>query len=150
MNAIDLQELVDRELKRLPYPAAPGTLLPKVLAATRTAAPRAARGWAGWSWTWRIAVVAGFCAIGAGAWLLAPVLQPWVAAALAAAGPVAERTGAIAHRADQTAAVTRVLWQAILQPLATYLAALALALTLALALVWTLVERLALGGTSQP
>ena len=57
MNPIDLERLVDAELKRLPAPRAPRTLLPRVLAAVEAQQRHAkpARGWALWPRAWQFA-----------------------------------------------------------------------------------------------
>jgi hypothetical protein len=148
MNLIDLEQLVDAELKRLPTPPAPRTLLPRVLAAT-AAQPQvyAARGWTTWSRVWQFAgglVAAVFIF---GLWKLAVFVQPIAADVLPALG--LGRAAAVTRGADEAATVVRVLWDVMLQPVATYLSILAVSFALACALLWTAVERLTPGGVSQ-
>jgi hypothetical protein len=59
------------------------------------------------------------------------------------------RAAAFTRGADDAATVVRVLWDVLLQPVATYVSILAISLALACALFWTAVERLAPGGASQ-
>jgi hypothetical protein len=148
MNPIDLEQIVDAELKRLPTPRAPRTLLPRVIAATAAQKPPApARGWVGWPRGWQFAGgVVAVAVLFAGRQLFV-VLQPFLAqmASLAGFG----RAAAFTRSADDTATVVRVLWDVLLQPVATYVSVLAISFALACALLWTAVERLAPGGVSQ-
>src|SRR5580765_5228087 len=56
MYPADLDRLVDRELKHLPSPRAPHTLLPRVLAAVEhwTLRPWYTRAWFTWPLAWQI------------------------------------------------------------------------------------------------
>lgn len=130
MNPVDLQEIVDRELNRLPTPRAPVTLLPRVLAATVERKP--ARSYA---WVWQLAALAALAAT-------------VVVAAMYA--PAAPRVAAGARRVEEAATLVRVFWQVLLAPVAVYLFALAVTLALACAAIWTALEHFALGGASQP
>jgi len=149
MNPIDLEQLVDAELKRLPSLRAPRTLLPRVLAAA-SAQPqhvKAGRGWMVWPRGWQL--VGGIAAVVVlvGIWKLAVFAEPFLAALMPSAelGPAATVT----RRADDAVTVVRVLWDVLLQPVATYVSILAISLALACALLWSAVERLAPGGASQ-
>lgn len=152
MNPVDLQEIVDRELKRLPTPRAPRTLLTRVLAATveRPAAAWYRRAWVTWPRAWQALSVAMFVAVVAGAWFVFPAIQhglttaPWRSMAAAP-----DRVAAWGRTVSETATVVRVFWRVLLAPVAVYLFALALTFTLACAVIWTALERLALGGASQ-
>jgi hypothetical protein len=148
MNPIDLEQLVDAELKRLPTPRAPRTLLPRVLAAT-AARPHAkpARGWAAWPRGWQFAGGVVAAAVLIGTWKLVALGQPFIAPLLSATG--FGRAAAVTRGADDAATVVRVLWDVLLQPVATYVSVLAISFALACALLWTAVERLAPGGASQ-
>jgi len=152
MSADDLQQLIDRELKRLPTPPAPGTLLPRVLAATvhRKPAPWYARPWMTWPRGWQIACVVVFAAIGAGLWMFGPTVQQ-VAGTIPSrlAGGAPGRIAAVAAIVEQGATLVRVFWQVLLEPVAFYLLILAVSLSLACAAVWTALERVALGGALQ-
>jgi hypothetical protein len=149
MNPIDLEQLVDAELKRLPTPRAPRTLLPRVLAAA-AAQPQHAQagpGWMVWPRVWQLAGGIAAAVVLAGIWRLAAWAEPFIAAFLPSAG--LGRAAAFTRGADDTVTVVRVLWDVLLQPVATYVSILAISLALACALLWSAVERLAPGGASQ-
>ncbi len=135
MDPADLERLVDRELRQLPRPRAPQSLLPRVMAAALAPAARpAATGWFTWPRRWQIASLAVALAFGAGlAWLaLAPPPQVIEAA----------------QDAGQAVAVMRVLWDVLLQRAAGYVFVLGVAFTLACAAAWAALE-VAFGGASQ-
>ena len=135
MDPVDLDERLDVELRRLPTPQAPLTLLPRVLTATVDGGGRAAAtGWLTWSPAARFAAVVAMLALVAGATMLATAPPRGVAEAAQTAGEVAT--------------VARVLWDVMLQPVATYLFVLGVSLALACALAWAALEA-ALGGASQ-
>ena len=134
MDPVDLDERLDRELKLLPQPRAPRTLLPRVLAVTLHREPRHVTGWFTWTAGWRVASVAALLALVSGAWMLLASPPQGVSAAAQTAGEVVT--------------VVRVLWEVMLQPVATYLFVLGISLALACALAWAAFEA-ALGGASQ-
>jgi hypothetical protein len=150
MDPVDLEHLIDRELAQLPTPVAPGTLLPRVLAATvRRPVTRRASGWLAWPHAWQVASVAVLAALAAGLWLLFPFLQH--TAAEIAAGPaaaVSDRIRALAETAQDAAALVRLFWRVLVEPLAFYLLILAVCLSLACAVIWAALESPALGGAS--
>ena len=146
MNPIDLEHLVDAELKRLPTPAAPRTLLPRVLAATAAQPQRQpSRGWVAWPRLWQFAGGLVAAVVLVGAWKLAVIAQPFIADMWPAGFGQAS---SVTRGAGDTATVVRVLWEVVLQPVATYLSVLAISFALACALLWSAVERLAPGGAS--
>jgi hypothetical protein len=149
MSPTDLEQLVDAELKRLPTPHAPRTLLPRVLAAAAAQQQHAkpARGWALWPRGWQLAGGVAAAAVLVGVWKLAALAQPLMAQ-LASIGGF-DRAASFTRTADEAATVVRVLWEVLLQPVATYVSVLAITFALACALLWTAVERLAPGGASQ-
>ena len=57
MDPVDLERLIDRELRSLPAPRAPRTLLPRVMAAANEAANRPwySRTWLQWPVGWQLA-----------------------------------------------------------------------------------------------
>src|SRR5687767_12320756 len=135
MDPADLERLLDRELRQLPRPNAPPTLLPRVLAATAAAgAPTAATGWFTWPRAWQVASIAAVIAFAAG--------MSW----LVLAAP--SRVAGIVDAAGKTATVMRMFWDVGLQPVAAYLFVLGVALTLACAATWAALG-VALGGASQ-
>ncbi|MEO5898187.1 MAG: hypothetical protein ABIS06_21080 [Vicinamibacterales bacterium] len=134
MAPADLEQLLQRELRRLPQPRAPRTLLPRVLAATLDRGDAAAAtGWSTWSQGWQAASVAALLVMLTGAWMLVG----------AAPSEVTNATRA----ASETATVVRVFWQVLFGPIALYMAVLGVALTLACAAAWAAFE-VALGGAS--
>lgn len=151
MNPVDLQELVDRELKRLPAPRAPRTLLPRVLAATveRPPVPWYRQAWTVWPRAWQAASVAMLGAIAVGLWFLLPAIAGLLPAAPWPVASVPDGAVAAGRTASEIATLVRVFWRVVLEPVAVYLFALAISLSLACALIWTALERLALGGASQ-
>lgn len=132
MDPVDLDERLDRDLKALPQPRAPRTLLPRVLAATLERGP-AATGWFTWPRTWQAGSMAALAALVTGVWMLLA----------APPAPVAD----MARAAGETATVMRALWEVLLQPVATYVLALGVSLAIACAAAWALFE-VALGGAS--
>jgi hypothetical protein len=148
MNPIELEQFVDAELKRLPAPRAPRTLLPRVLA-DATAEPRRhpARGWSVWPRAWQLAGGSIAAVFLIGVWRLVSLAGPYLTPLLS--NSTVDRTTAVTRRADDIAVVVRVLWETLIQPVATYVSILAISLALACALLWTAVERLAPGGASQ-
>lgn len=149
MSPIDLEQIVDAELKRLPTPRAPRTLLPRVLAAAAAQEQHArpARGWAMWPRRWQFAGGLIAAALFVGIWRLVSFAQPYIADVLSIGG--FDRAASVTRSADEAAAVVRVVWDVLLQPVATYVSVLAISLALACALLWTAVERLAPGGAPQ-
>jgi hypothetical protein len=149
MSPIDLEQLVDAELKRLPPPRAPRSLLPRVLAAAAAQEQHArpARGWTMWPRAWQVAGGVVAAVVFVGLWRLASFAQPYLADLFSIGG--FDRAASFTRNADEAAAVVRVLWEVLLQPVATYVSVLAISLVLACALLWTAVERLAPGGASQ-
>ena len=118
MNPIDLEQLVDTELKRLPAPRAPRTLLPRVLAASEAQQRHAkpARGWALWPRVWQFVGGAVMAAVLVGIWKLAAFAQPFLDELLPAVG--LGRATAFTRSANDAATVMRVLWDVVLQPVA--------------------------------
>jgi len=135
MDPADLDQLLDRQLRALPRPRAPRTLVPRVIAATldRAGDARAATGWSTWSRGWQLVSVGALMALIAGIWLLIP----------AAPQEITDAT----RTAAETATLVRVFWQVLFGPIAVYIAILAVALTLACAAAWAAFE-VALGGAS--
>lgn len=146
MSPIDLEQWMDAELKRLPAPKAPRTLLPRVLAATAAQSAKPGLGWGVWPRAWQLAGSAMAALFLAGIWKLAVFAQPFILAFLPKGG--LGRAAAFTRGADDAVTVVRVLWDVLLQPVATYVSILAISLALACALLWTAVERLAPGGAA--
>jgi hypothetical protein len=135
MDPADLDGLLDRELKGLPRPRAPHTLLPRVLAAARAQPSPSVppTGWFTWSWARRVASLAAIVVL------------------LALAGAVVAAPPAPVSKAAETAAAAatliRVFSDVLLQPLAVYFFGLGVLFALACAVAWAAMEA-ALGGAS--
>jgi hypothetical protein len=123
MHPVDLETLVDRELQRLPLPRAPHTLLPRVMAAVQAWAGRPwyERAWFTWPLGWQLASIAVLVLIlGAGAVLLPRTAGAAGAVASAVTGRVMADVAPAAQRAEVTANAVRVIWRALVEPLAVY------------------------------
>lgn len=118
-----------RELGRLPYPRAPHTLLPRVLAAI--ARPWYAREWLAWPLPWQVASLALAALAVTGAWMAA-TSSPQVTA--------------LAASAETAAAAARVLWRLLVQPVFAYVLVLSIVACLTCAAGWAALSRLSLTG----
>jgi hypothetical protein len=124
----ELEVLVDRELRRLPTPRAPQTLLPCVLAAVEAWAQRPwyTRAWFAWPAGWRVLSLAPLALLGYALWGWSP--------------PPAPRTVVAATDAS------RVVWSALIEPLLPYILLVVLLMgvvcaAVGLALNYVLLER---------
>jgi hypothetical protein len=153
MHPDDLERLIDRELHAVPAPRAPRTLLPRVMAAVarRRVRPWYERGWAEWPAVWQfaslVALVALFTGIGAAWPQLADAASAYrvdVSALLPSQVLVAAGT------VNQALDVVRVLWRALVQPLSPYLVAFIVTMFFACLAFGTALDRVALGGASEP
>jgi hypothetical protein len=147
MDPADLERLVDRELRALPPPRAPRTLLPRVMAAVEEAAaeqPWYARTWLTWPVGWQIAsLVFLFSAIAGAA-----ILWPTVEAAINTLSFVTEVRGDVASTARDVETATtalRVLWRTLLAPVVPYAFALVLLMCAACAIFGTALNHLVFG-----
>jgi hypothetical protein len=121
MNEQDLERLADRELRRLPAPRAPHTLLARVMAAVEAAPARPwyTRAWFTWPVGWQAASIATLALFVTGAVMFGPRVQSVLSSAIAAVqvfgGGVSDVTPV-----ETTANSARILWRTLLAPLATY------------------------------
>src|SRR5687768_17867987 len=121
MDPADLEHLLDRELRKLPPPRAPRTLLPRVMAAVHQSIHRPwySRAWLTWPIGWQVASVCLLFGAVAGGALLLPTVQ----AAANAFTFVADVRGNVADTARDVEVATtavRVLWRALLAPVVPY------------------------------
>jgi hypothetical protein len=114
MSFDDLERRVHAELRLLPAPLAPGTLLPRVLAAVDAWARRPwyERAWFTWPLGWQIVSVAALAFAVYGTWNLPPMPASVVA----------------------TTNAGGVLWRALIEPLLGYVVGLVVLMCLACAL----------------
>jgi hypothetical protein len=132
LEEFDLERLVDRELKRLPQPRAPRSLLPRVMAAVAVPRPLAwySRPWLAWPRSLQALSVLAFAGLFAGGWWL------WT------------EVPQIVQRANQIATVSRAFWNVLFGPIAFVVLGLAILVALACAAAWTAVSRVTFGGAS--
>jgi hypothetical protein len=152
MNPDDLEHLIDRELKQLPVPRAPETLLPRVLAATagRKPTPSYAAPWLDWSRRRQLASVAVLVLIAAGVGLLGHLGWLEVVARLSWLGSASGTVTRVAAAAEDGATLVRACWRVLLGPVTFSLLVVALSLSLACAALWAALDRIAMGGASEP
>jgi hypothetical protein len=113
MSFDELERRVHHELRRLPDPLAPGTLLPRVMSAVDAWVNRPwyERAWFTWPLGWQLASIVLVVLAGYGAWL-----------APAAPAPVVATTSASA-----------VIWRTLVEPLLGYVFGLVVLMCLACA-----------------
>jgi hypothetical protein len=138
MNPADLERIADRELRRLPAPRAPHSLLPRVMAAVAAWAGRPwySRAWFTWPVGWQAASVAVLTVVVAGGVFFAPRVEAAVSGAVATVQVLA---GGVADAApvETTAHSARILWRTLLEPLATYALVVVVLMVLACAVFGT-------------
>ena len=150
MDPVELERWVDSELKRLPDPPAPATLMPRVLEAVR--APRAdvaaPRSWLTWPLTEQLASAVALVlvlAAAAGLWLVAR--EPLMAALSLPVTSVGGRVDEVHRQAYDLALAARVLWR-VLEPFTVGLVAVVAIAVAACAAIGAALRTLVLGGTS--
>ena len=145
----DLDHQLDHELRRLPAPVAPVSLLPRVMQAVAEAEakPWYSRAWVTWPRAVQVASAVLLLAVTAGLWRIVPIalatIPDFWSPAMAAG---ANRAAPALQLFNEVATLSRVLWDVVLQPIAAYFFVLGVGFALACALLWTAVNRIALGG----
>ena len=140
----DLEQTVGARLRQLPRPRAPETLLPRVLAAVQAWAQRPwyARAWLTWPAPLQIGSVAAFVVLAGLAAVLFPVVQGFAREIVAP--PMARAmtyASALFQSAAAAAQATRLLWRALVEPLASYVFAVVVAICAACAAFATAINR---------
>lgn len=126
MDPAELERRVDASLRRLPPPAAPSTLLPRVMAAVdaRARQPWYTRAWSTWPGAWRIAsaIVLVIAAAAAGM-ALSPVVSDGVTFAWRVAGDLfaSTRIGSRAEGLRATFGAVTTIWTHLVQPVSGWL-----------------------------
>jgi hypothetical protein len=146
--SMDLETIIGRELRQLPTPSAPHTLLPRVLAAVHAwrMRPWYERTWFTWPVEWQMASAAALILLVAGGGMMMPGAR---AAAVAATSTfAAPLMGEIADAARSTAVAVNaaaVLWRALVEPFVPYAFGLVALMCLACALFATALNHVAFG-----
>lgn len=150
MNADDLERLADRELRRLPPPRAPHTLLPRVMAAVEAWANRPwySRAWFTWPAGWQAVSVAALALVVAGGVLFAPRVEAAASNAIAAVQMFAGGVADVAP-VETTAHSARILWRTLLEPLATYALVVVVLMILACAVFGTALNQVVIERAEQ-
>lgn len=150
MNPAELEALIDREIRTLPAPRAPHTLLPLVMASVHqwTMRPWYARAWFTWPMGWQMVSIAALMLLVAGGALLMPGARAAASqAASSLASGVVDDVTVMARRAELTVNAARVLWRTVLEPFVAYAFAIVVLMCLACAAFATTLNRLAFGRT---
>ena len=139
MTPEDLECLADRELRRLPAPRAPHTLLPRVMAAVQAWAGRPwySRAWFTWPLGLQVASAAALVLLITGGVMLAPLAQAAASNAITAVRIVATGGADVARPLETTASSARILWRTLLEPLASYVLVVVVLMFLACAVFGT-------------
>ena len=146
MDPADLERLIDRELRSLPAPRAPRSLLPRVMAAAHAAAERPwySRAWLEWPVGWQFASALVLLAVVAGG----SVVVPHIRDAVETIGFVANVRGDVASSARDVETATtavRVLWRTLLAPVVPWAFALVTLMCAACAVFGTALNHLVFG-----
>ena len=146
MDPADLERQIDRELKALPAPRAPRTLLPRIMAAVEESAQRPwyGRVWLDWPTRWQFASALLLIGMVAGGSALLPQLRT----AVGALSFVADVRGDVADSARKVEVATttvRVLWQTLLAPVVPWAFALVTLMGAACAVFGTALNHLVFG-----
>ena len=131
MNTPDLETRVRRDLRHLPAPRAPHTLLPRVMDAVQawTERPWYTRAWVTWPLAWQVVSVAALVAIVAGGAVLLP--RAGSAAAAVTAAFASDDASAVSQQVADTTNSARILWRTLLEPLLTYVFGIVVLMVLA-------------------
>ena len=144
----DLEALIGRELRQLPPPRAPHTLLPRVMAAvqTWTLRPWYERAWLTWPLGWQAASAAVLILL---AMLLSVAGNTAVAAASTFGAPMLSEFVDVAERTAVTVNAATVLWRALLEPVVPYVFGLVAMMCLACAAFGAALGHVAIGRSLQ-
>ena len=146
MDPADLERLVDRELRRLPAPRAPRSLLPRIMAAVEERAHRPwyTRAWLDWPVAGQLASAVVLIAVVTGGSVLLPQLR----AAVSALSFIADVRGDVADSARDVETATtavRVLWRTLLAPVVPWAFGLVTLMCAACAVFGTALNHLVFG-----
>src|SRR5262245_13619308 len=124
MHPRELEAIMGRQLRRLPAPHAPETLLPRVMAAVQAWARRPwyARTWFTWPALLQIGSIAIFVVLAGTVTLTWPEVRAAAAAVLAKpAAPMMSVVMGAVHATASMSQIVRALWRAVIEPFVPYL-----------------------------
>jgi len=153
MTPADLEALVHRELKALPRPAAPETLLPRVMTAIqrRLARPWYTRALFTWPLAGQAACLVALLALVGGLGLWLPIAHESGGTLLSALlGNETQRIAGAAARVGATVNAIEVLRRTLVEPLYAYAVILILTMCATSAVLGAALARVALGGALRP
>src|SRR5262245_31979873 len=149
MEWSDLEKLVDRQLKAMPTPEAPRSLVSNVMHAVAVASAQPARwhlrGWSAWPRMAQAASLAFVLLAAVAFWRESGDLWAWVTNSAPLTTPA--WWSGLTDAFGRVVALARLPWQ-ILEPVVSYFGVLALVASLAMAASWFAFTRLISGGVS--
>jgi len=146
MHRADLEQAVHDELRRLPLPEAPSTLLPRVMAAVQAWSfrPWYQRAWFTWPLGWQVMSLAAFVGLaGAGVVIAPSAEQAFVAAMAARTSAATAALGSVLGHAEAAIAAGRIVWRALGEPLVPYAFTVELLMCIACVAFGTVLNRVA-------
>ena len=146
MDPVELERLIDRELRSLPAPRAPRTLLPRVMAAANEAANRPwySRTWLQWPIAWQLASALVLIGVVAGGSVVLPQLRDAVEAISFVANVRSDVVSSTREVETATTAM-RVLWRTLLAPVVPWAFGLVTLMCAACAVFGTALNHLVFG-----
>jgi len=146
MDPVDLERLIDRELRSLPAPRAPRTLLPAVMAAANAAANRPwySRTWLQWPIAWQLASALVLIGVVAGGSVVLPQLRDAVEA-ISFVANVRSDVASSAREVETATTAVRVLWRTLLAPVVPWAFGLVTLMCAACAVFGTALNHLVFG-----
>jgi hypothetical protein len=150
MDPADLERLIDRELRALPPPRAPRTLLPRVMAAVEASKhqPWYSRAWLTWPIGWQVASIVLLVGTVAGGVSLLPALRS-AATVLSFVEGVDPGVVETARDVEVATTAVRVLWRSLVAPIVPYAFALVSLMCVACAVFGTALNHLVFGKALQ-
>ncbi|MGE5837992.1 MAG: hypothetical protein ACM4AI_26195 [Acidobacteriota bacterium] len=145
----DLERLIDRELKALPGPRAPRTLLPRVMIAVHATRPRTSGGWFTWPLVWQISSLAAMLLIILGAANFWPVgAATIVALASNLSADTSSRLGGVIRETEAIVSAADTIWR-VAQPVVVGMLVLLATMGAACAMLGAALRSVVLGGASR-
>lgn len=141
-------DIIGAAMRQLPGPAAPPTLLPRVMAAAQRWARRPwyASAWFTWPLGWQVTSVAVLCTTVAGTAMLSPLIEgaPATIARMSGTGRGGD-AAILGGYLVVTLNVAAILWRTVVKPMAPYAAAFGALMCLACAVFGSVLHQVAFG-----